>query len=58
MTKLIDTHAHYDDEAYDGDRDLLLKRLFEESVEKLITVGCALDRWEDTVRLAESYEGS
>lgn len=57
MTKLIDTHAHYDDEAYDRDRDLLLKRLFEESVEKLITVGCALDRWEDTVRLAESYEG-
>ncbi len=57
MIKLIDTHAHYDDEAYDEDRDILLKKLFEESVEKIITVGCALDRWEDTIKLTESCEG-
>lgn len=56
MIKLTDTHAHYDDEAFDGDRDELLQRLFSESVGKIITVGCALDRWEDTVRLTEKYE--
>lgn len=57
MIKLTDTHAHYDDEAFDEDRDELLQRLFSESVGKIITVGCALDRWEDTVRLTEKYEG-
>lgn len=56
MIKLTDTHAHYDDEAFDGDRDLLLQRLFAESVGKIITVGCAADRWEATIRLAEKYE--
>lgn len=56
MIKLTDTHAHYDDEAFDGDRDELLQRLFSESVGKIITVGCALDRWEDTVKLTEKYE--
>lgn len=57
MTKLIDTHAHYDDEAFDSDRDELLQGLFEKSVKKIITVGCAMDRWGQTIALSERYEG-
>lgn len=57
MTKLIDTHAHYDDEAFDSDRDELLQGLFEHSAEKIITVGCAMDRWRQTIELTERYEG-
>lgn len=56
MIKLIDTHSHYDDEAFDCDRDALLERLFAESVKKLITVGCSVDRWEDTLKLVEKYD--
>ena len=56
MIKLIDTHSHYDDEAFDSDRDQLLQRLFAETVKKIITVGCAADRWDDTVKLTEKYE--
>lgn len=56
MIKLTDTHAHYDDEAFDPDRRELLQRLFSETVGKIITVGCAADRWADTISLAESYE--
>ncbi|MCM1055088.1 MAG: TatD family hydrolase [Bacteroides sp.] len=56
MIKLIDTHAHYDDEAFDADRDALLQGLFAESVKKIITIGCAADRWADTAALAEKYE--
>lgn len=56
MIKLTDTHAHYDDEAFDPDRHELLQRLFSETVGKIITVGCAADRWADTISLAESYE--
>ena len=55
MIKLTDTHAHYDDKAFDSDRDLLLQRLFSESVGKIITIGCALDRWRPSIDLAEKY---
>lgn len=55
MTKLIDTHAHYDDEAYDNDRYNLLDRLFATSVEKIVTIGCARDRWKPTLQLADCY---
>lgn len=57
MIKLIDTHAHYDDKAFDSDRDELLQGLFERSVSKIITVGCAPDRWQPTIELTERYSG-
>ncbi|MCM1488118.1 MAG: TatD family hydrolase [Firmicutes bacterium] len=53
--KLTDTHAHYDDEAFDSDRDVLLQGLFSETVGKIVTIGCALDRWQPTIDLAEKY---
>lgn len=55
--KIIDTHAHYDDKAYDSDREELLKRLFGQTVGKIITVGCAQSRWASTAALTRSYEG-
>ena len=57
MIKLTDTHAHYDDEDFDSDRYELLDRLFEESVSKIVSVGCAYDRWQPTLELAERYDG-
>ena len=57
MVRLTDTHAHYDDEAFDEDRYLLLDRLFGESVGKIVSVGCAYDRWKPTIGLAERYDG-
>ena len=57
MIKLIDTHAHYDDEVFDGDRDELLRGLFGQSVSKIITVGCAHNRWQTTIELTERYAG-
>ena len=57
MIKLTDTHAHYDDDAFDNDREELLTRLFEESVGKIITVGCAQKRWQPTIALTERFEG-
>lgn len=57
MIKLTDTHAHYDDDAFEGDRDRLLTRLFKESVSRIITVGCSQSRWKPTIALTERYEG-
>ena len=55
MIRLTDTHAHYDDTAFDDDRYQLLDRLFEYSVNKIVTVGCSYDRWRPTLQLADCY---
>lgn len=56
MIKLTDTHAHYDDSAFDEDRYELLDRLFATSVDKIVSVGCSYDRWQPTLQLAERYD--
>jgi TatD DNase family protein len=36
---IIDTHAHYDDEAFDADRDALLKSLNGNGIELAVNAG-------------------
>ncbi|MCM1334731.1 MAG: TatD family hydrolase [Bacteroides sp.] len=55
--KVIDTHAHYDDEAFDADRFELLDELFREKVDRIVNVGCTLESSEAAIRLAERYGG-
>ncbi len=54
--RIIDSHAHYDDEAFDSDRYELLDRLFSENVHKIINVGCSVRGSERSAALAERYE--
>ena len=35
---IIDTHAHYDDEAFDPDREVLLASMQEHGIEKLVNL--------------------
>jgi len=53
--KLFDTHTHYDDRAYDSDRDELIPRLLSGNVAGFIAVGCNLKRSKKAVALAEKY---
>lgn len=54
---MIDIHAHYDDEAFDTDRDSLIKSLFEShGVNKIINAGCNIETSEFSIKLAEQYE--
>ena len=54
--KVIDTHAHYDDDAFDSDRDELLSDILENTVDSIITIGCSLERSLISVQIAEKYE--
>lgn len=54
--KIIDTHAHYDDEAFDADRDELIKNMLDTNVDRIITVGCSLERSRTSIELAERYD--
>jgi len=52
----FDTHAHYDDEAFDPDRDEVIASLRESGVELVMNAGCRRSSCEATVRLAEGYD--
>ena len=39
---LFDTHAHYDDDQFDGDRETLLASLPEQGVGLVVNPGCTV----------------
>lgn len=55
MDMLFDSHAHYDDRQFDGDRDALLGSMPERGVRYAVNVGCDLESSAQGVRLAEQY---
>jgi len=53
--KLFDSHAHYNDEKFDLDRDELLKKIFEGEVEKIVNAGYDVISSKLAVQIAEMY---
>ena len=52
---IFDTHAHYDDEAFDQDRNQLLCSLREGGIEAVVNVGASLKSCRTTQKLTEDY---
>lgn len=52
---IFDTHAHYDDDAFDEDRDTLLSGMKEAGVEYIVNVGASMASSERSVVLAKKY---
>lgn len=55
-TKIFDTHAHYDNESFDEDRENLLRELPEMGVGKVVNVGASLSSCKAARKLAEQYD--
>ncbi len=55
MLEYIDSHAHYDDEAFDSDRDELLVRVHEGGVKYIINMGCNMERSRFSVEYANKF---
>ena len=53
---LFDTHAHYDDERFDGDREALLAGMPEKNVGLIVNPGCDISSSRTAVALAESFD--
>ena len=51
----FDTHAHYDDEAFDADRDTLLEELPAEGVSLVVNPGCDRKSSERALELASRW---
>ncbi len=57
MGDIFDTHAHYDDAAFDEDRDELLHRLFSQDVCGIVNQGTNAETSRFSVELAHRYDG-
>lgn len=53
---LFDTHAHYDDEAFDTDREALLTAMPRRGVGRIVNPGCTVASSRTAVALAERYD--
>lgn len=52
---IFDTHAHYDDEAFDADRETLLASMQENGIGCIVNACAAIDGLEKTIALMEKY---
>ncbi|MDU7339062.1 MAG: TatD family hydrolase [Clostridium sp.] len=52
---IFDSHAHYDDEAFAGDRDELLHRLPEQGICNIVSMGADYDGCRGALELASRY---
>jgi len=53
--RLIDSHAHYEHNRFDTDRDALLQSMPDRGVDAIINVGCDIPSSIASVKLAEAY---
>ncbi len=52
---IFDTHAHYDDDAFDEDRDALLSGMKDAGVEYIVNIGASMASSKRSIALAEKY---
>lgn len=53
---IIDTHAHYDDEAFEDDREELIRDLYHKGIERVVNVGASMDSSRRTLELIRQYD--
>lgn len=53
---IFDTHAHFDDDAFDEDRDDLLSGMRDAGVEYIVNVGASMASSERSIKLAKKYQ--
>ena len=54
--RIFESHAHYDDEAFDNDRDELLKQLADEGYAYIMNIASDLRSVDTTYELTQQYE--
>ncbi len=52
---IFETHAHYDDEAFDEDRDELISSMRQNGIEYIVNVGSSLKSTAQSIELAKKY---
>lgn len=53
---IIDTHAHYDDKAFDEDRAEVLASMAENDIHRIVNIGSSLGACRRSIKLMEEYD--
>ncbi len=56
MAPIFDTHAHYDDEAFDGDRESLLASMEAGGIGRIVNIGSSIASCRTTIALMQQYD--
>ena len=54
--EFFDTHAHYDDEKFESDREEVLNKIYNVGVTKCINMGCDVNSSKEAIEIANSHE--
>ncbi len=54
--KLFDSHAHYNDEKFDDDREIILSNIFEADVSKIVNDGYSMESSKKAIEIASKHE--
>lgn len=54
--KLFDSHAHYNDEKFSEDREIVLQEIKKSGIEKLVVAGYNLEKSKEAIQIANEYE--
>ena len=53
---IFDTHAHYDDDAFEDDRDKILNILAKEGINPIVNIGASIKSSKQSLELAKNYD--
>lgn len=53
---IFETHAHYDDDAFDEDRDTLLFEMNKEGIDYIVNIGCSMSNSRHIVQMIQQYD--
>lgn len=54
--RVFDSHAHYDDEKFEIDRDSIIQEMHKNGVEKIISAGYSLEGSKKAIELSKKYD--
>ena len=52
----FDTHAHYDDEKFEKDREEVLEKIFNAGVTRCINMGCDLKSSQKAIEISNNHD--
>ena len=56
MIEFFDSHAHYNDEQFENDRDELIEKMYKEGITKIIVAGSNVETSKEAIEIAEKYD--
>ena len=54
--EFFDSHAHYNDEKFEEDREELIKKIYDENVTEIINAGYSLESSKEAIEIANKYD--